>query len=53
MLLGLKNTKVTAAGLVHWKALKRLTFLNLSGNKVTNEGGKKLQEALPNCRVGW
>lgn len=40
-------TKVTDAGLEHLKGLTELGGLFLGGTKVTEEGEKKLQQALP------
>ena len=47
----LNNTKVTDAGLVHLKGLSKLQTLFLQGTKVTDAGVKKLQAALPKCRI--
>ena len=49
--LELSDTQVTDAGLTHLKGLSRLTYLNLKGTKVTIQGIKELQEALPNCDI--
>ena len=49
--LRLDNTKVTDAGLEHIKGLTQLERLYLDGTKVTDEGVKKLQQALPNCKI--
>ena len=49
--LDLQNTKVTDAGLVHLKGLTKLQRLSLSFTKVTDAGVKKLQAALPNCKM--
>ena len=49
--LNLDGTKVTDSGLVHLKGLTNLQTLNLDFTKVTDEGVKKLQTALPNCRI--
>ena len=43
--------KVTDAGLEHLKGLSSLKELYLQGTQVTDEGVKKLQEALPNCKI--
>ncbi len=47
----LENTQVTDAGLVHLRGLSQLQELGLADTKVTNEGVKKLQQALPNCKI--
>jgi hypothetical protein len=49
--LWLGNTEVTDAGLEHLKGLKELYSLGLANTKVTDEGVKKLQEALPDCKI--
>ncbi len=50
-ILGLSNTQVTDEGLVHLKGLTNLTGLGLYNTQVTDEAVKKLQQALPNCRI--
>ena len=47
----LSNTNVTDAGLVHMKALTGLRYLNLHSTKVTDAGVKKLEAALPKCKI--
>ena len=47
----LTATKVTDAGLVHLKGLSKLQMLSLSYTKVTDAGVKKLQAALPKCKI--
>ena len=49
--LSLTTTKVTDAGLVHLKGLTKLGWLDLADTKVTDAGVKKLQQALPNCKI--
>jgi internalin A len=50
--LTLSATEVTDEGLKHLKELKQLTTLNLFFyRKVTSEGLKDFQEALPNCKI--
>jgi len=49
--LSIRRTNVTDAGLEHLKGLKHLEYLGLEGTNVTDEGVKKLQRALPNCKI--
>ncbi len=44
-------TKVTDAGLVHLKGMTNLRRLNLIYTNVTDAGVKKLQAALPKCKI--
>ena len=49
--LVLDQTQITDAGLQHLKGLTQLERLGLKRTKVTDEGVKKLQQALPNCKI--
>ena len=49
--LSIHCRNVTDAGLNHLQSLARLRRLDLIGTQVTPEGIKKLQEALPNCKI--
>ena len=49
--LDLSRTQVTDAGLEHLKGLTKLQSLDLRGTQATDEGAKKLQQALPNCKI--
>jgi len=51
--LNLDYTHVTDAGLEHLKGLSQLKELYLGQTKVTDAGVKKLQQALPNCKIEW
>jgi hypothetical protein len=45
--------QVTDAGLEHIKGLTRLRNLSLKDTRVSDEGVKELQEALPNCEISY
>jgi hypothetical protein len=49
--LDLCNTRITDAGLIRLGGLTNLESLDVSLTPVTDEGVKKLQKALPNCRI--
>ena len=49
--LHLEDTQITDAGLAHLNGLTKLWLLDLVNTQVTDEGVKKLQEALPNCKI--
>jgi hypothetical protein len=51
--LDLEDTKVTDAGLEHLNGLTQLHMLHLIGTRVTDAGVRKLQKALPNCKIHW
>jgi hypothetical protein len=50
-MLYLSDTQVTDTGLEHLKGLTNLERLELNRTQVTDEGVRKLQEALPNCEI--
>jgi Leucine-rich repeat (LRR) protein len=49
--LDLSRTQISDVGLEHLKSLSRLTLLHLTDTKVTDQGVKKLQQALPDCKI--
>lgn len=49
--LGIEAKKVTDAGLLHIGGLTDLRYLRLVDTKVTDEGVRNFQSALPNCIV--
>ena len=49
--LSLSRTKVTDAGLKHFKNLKRLRELYLDGTKVSDAGEDYLEQVLPKAKV--
>jgi hypothetical protein len=49
--LSLAGTDITDIGLEHLKGLGQLRELWLEGTEVTPEGIKRLQRALPNCKI--
>ena len=51
--LDLGGTKVTDSGLEHLTGLTEVQTLWLKGTQVTDAGVKKLQQALPKCKIFW
>ncbi len=49
--LRLNVTNITNAGLAQLAGLTELQRLELNGTQVTDEGVKKIQQALPNCKI--
>jgi len=49
--LSLNKTQITDAGLPYLAGLTYLQYLALTKTQVTDEGVRKLQQALPNCRI--
>ena len=47
----LARTKVTDAGLNNLNGLNNLEYLGLTNTQVTAGGVKRLQQALPNCKI--
>jgi hypothetical protein len=47
----LSGREVTDAALKGLAALKNLTSLDLSDTRVTDDGVKELQKALPKCKI--
>jgi len=51
--LTLDDTQITDAGLMHLSGLTYLSGLRIRDTRVTDEGVKKLQQALPNCKIEY
>ena len=51
--LDLSNIPITDAGLAHLRGLINLQSLHLEMTKVTDEGVRKLQQALPHCKIEY
>ena len=51
--LSLDGCRVSDTGLEHLRGLANLELLNLTYTDVTPEGVKKLQKALPNCKIEY
>ncbi len=47
------SCETTDADLVHFQGLKRLKRLDLCRSRITEEGAKELQKALPRCQIDW
>ena len=47
----LGRSQVTDAGLEYLEGLSRLQWLDLTNTRTTDAGVKKLQQALPNCKI--
>jgi hypothetical protein len=45
------NQKITDAGMFELAGLKKLTYVSATFTRVSDEGVKKLSEALPGCEV--
>ena len=52
-ILSFWDKQITDAGLVHLRGMTHLEELVLIDTKVTAEGVKKLQAALPNCKIDY
>jgi hypothetical protein len=50
--VGLMETQVTDAGLIHLKNLRNLTALALEKTKVSEAAKADLKAALPKCGIG-
>ena len=51
--LDLSSTQITDKGLIVLEKMRQLKKLDLNDTQVTNEGVKKLQQALPACKIEW
>jgi hypothetical protein len=49
--LSLWETEITDDGLEHLSGLTGLKILSLDGTQVTEDGVKRLQVSLPNCKI--
>jgi hypothetical protein len=49
--LDIHDTQVSDVGLEHVKRLTQLQELSIYNTKVTDEGVKRLQQALPKCKI--
>ena len=49
--LGLIRTQISDAGLKHLAGLRQLESLYIAQTQVTDDGVRKLQDALPECRI--
>jgi len=47
------GTKITDAGLVHLKGLKKLRYLTLVGSNATQAGVDDLQRSLPDLEIDF
>jgi hypothetical protein len=50
-ILNLLGTQITDAGLKHLEGLSELKELDVRDTAITEEAAKKLQQALPNCKI--
>ena len=50
-MLYLDRTAVTDAGLAHLRSLPKLRVLWVKDTRISDEGIRKLQQALPDCEI--
>jgi len=51
VIVGLSGATITDADLEDLEDVKNLVYVELRDTKVTDEGVKRLQKALPNCKI--
>ena len=51
--VSLRGTRITDAGLAHLEEMTGLIIVDLKETAVSDHGVEKLQQALPNCAIGY